>query len=539
MSDFVRDRVKGHQAIVLLAVALLLLAPSMAAVTGQSLWMDEAASCYFADHARLFQLVQLEGIRPVTVAQMPGFHLLLTIWVRVFGDSERALRAINLPFAALFIGSIVLLCRRAGRYGLCLAIPFSVFPLLIYYVNECRPYAALLGLSTAATASLLLHIESPSRRTAWCCCAFSLAAAAMHVLGILTLIVLMAFIFLQASVRRQLMQGWRSWAPALGTALPCYATVLTYYVHSAKQGVHYGRYSITNPSTPGNIPSNWKNIVAFLYEVFGFSGLGPPRNALRVHMTLQTFSGYLFSLSLGVIACCAIAVILIRKVQSGATNRGAVSLLWASLIGLLFLFVIARMSHFGFFGRHGIAIAGSMCCALILALGKSRATSAADVALICLLSLLWGVSSARLLFLYPYAKDDDRAALEVARALRRPVFWNGDSLGAAYYGGCDVAAAQIETVNAPHPTAHWQCVTPIHIVGGSTDADVDALVRPLLGRQCVFVRGKADIYDPTGEWDKRIARWHPRLINRLDGFDVFLVTLPVSEPEHAHGDSEP
>ena len=121
--------------------------------------MDEANSAWFASHARGWNPDQFKGL--AAVPEMPLFHILLMGWVRVFGDSERALRAINIPFAALFFGSILALCR-AGKQRLWWvpAVPFAFFPLLTYYVNESRPYVALLALSTAAGCALLMYARS-------------------------------------------------------------------------------------------------------------------------------------------------------------------------------------------------------------------------------------------------------------------------------------------------------------------------------------------------------------------------------------------
>ncbi|HZL26307.1 MAG TPA: hypothetical protein VFC39_07240, partial [Acidobacteriaceae bacterium] len=81
-------------------VLTLLIVPSLFFVTGQSVWVDEANSAWFASHARGWNPDQFRGL--AAVPEMPLFHVLLVGWVRVFGDSERALRAINIPFAGLF-----------------------------------------------------------------------------------------------------------------------------------------------------------------------------------------------------------------------------------------------------------------------------------------------------------------------------------------------------------------------------------------------------------------------------------------------------
>jgi len=57
--------------------------------------------------------------------------------------------------------------------------------------------------------------------------------------------------------------------------------------------------------------------------------------------------------------------------------------------------------------------------------------------------------------------------------------------------------------------------------------DVDAQVDHIAPGRYVLVRGKPDIADPMGLWAVKIADWNPMLVNRLNGFDVLLVDVPL------------
>ena len=70
----------------------------------------------------------------------------------------------------------------------------------------------------------------------------------------------------------------------------------------AKENILVSRDASVNPDTPGNMVSTWKNVVFFFYETLGFSGLGPPRNVLRVHAGVDSFHGYFWTTLLGVVA---------------------------------------------------------------------------------------------------------------------------------------------------------------------------------------------------------------------------------------------
>jgi len=505
---------------------LLLSVPSILFVTNQSLWMDEARSCWFADHGRILDIRDYQWLS--AVPQMPLFHLLLFAWVRVAGDSERALRSMNLPFAALFLGAIALICRHRGgpRWWLA-ALPFSVFPLLLYYVNESRPYAAILGLSTAATVSYLCYLDSESRKAAFLCGLFAVSALGMHILGGLTTLVLIAYSLSHYEARSKLAATWRKWLPTLALIAPGYLALFVYYVRIHGAGVP--KYTGAAPSEiPGNVPSTWKNLGFFFYELLGFAGLGPPRNELRVHATAAMLIDYLPWLLVGIAACVALACLFL-KWKGSADARQARGMFLAGLAGLLALFIVARAIHFGFFGRHAIGIVGVLCVALALVLCTKQLSPRSRAVASVMLALAWGASSARLLYLYNYGKDDPRSALAAAKATGLPILWDADISEAAYYGGFDLSEPQSMTFFAParHPVEHWKQLTPLHESLRWDEASIHQLIRDLPAGSYVLVSGKPDIFDPEGNWKKAMSSWEPVLINRFVGYEVRIITLPA------------
>src|SRR5439155_11477533 len=73
----------------------------------------------------------------------PAYYMLLGLWIRVFGDGERATHALSLLFA---LGCIPL-AYAAGRSvfdrrtGLVCALLCALTPYLTYYAQETRMYA--------------------------------------------------------------------------------------------------------------------------------------------------------------------------------------------------------------------------------------------------------------------------------------------------------------------------------------------------------------------------------------------------------------
>jgi hypothetical protein len=509
-----------------LTVVALLLIPSSLFVTSQSLWVDEASSAWFADHSRAFNPAEYHFLS--AVPQMPAFHLLLIPWVHLFGDSERALRSINLPFAALFLASLVFLCRRTDeRWSWLPVAPFALFPLLTYYVNECRPYVALLAVSTAAGVAFISYLRTDSRVAACWCCFFSLAAFSMHLLGILTPFILVSYVLLQRGARIQLSRQWKNWIVPLLVSLPGYLALLVYYSHAKVERLSRGQNAISL-ETPGTVTSSWRNVAFFFYEAMGFGGLGPPRNDLRVRANWHIFVGYSVWMILGCVAIAALIFLFFksgRKAQAAESGKGYAL---ACMAGLALLFLAARTMHFGFFGRHGMAIAGLLSCSVMLVLTAERVAFKTRVATILLLFVAWGVSSARLLFVYSYGKDDVRSALAAAKATGLPILWDAGTADAAYYGAYDMNVLSSEMFSAPpsYPNEHWQNKTALHVLNAYTQANLDQALKPYAYGSYVFVLGKADVYDPAEAWRKKLAVWRAVPIDRLNGFDLWIVTIP-------------
>lgn len=503
--------------------SLAFLVPSGLFVTGQSLWIDEAASCWFADHAQGFKANQFHGL--AAVPEMPAFHLLLQVWVRVFGDSERALRSINLPFAAVFLFSLLIVCSLSQRRWWWLpALPFAAFPMLLFYVNECRPYTALLALSTAAAASLFVYLRSGSRWSIWICSFACLGSFSMHLLGILAPLTLLLWLAVMPQGRQVIATQWRGWSLPIVLTLPGYMALAFYYRQVHGEGITINQSPLPS-QTPTSVATSWKNLLLFAYETCGFDGLGPPRNGLRIHPGIHTFNGYAIFLLAGSIAIAVLGIAFVLLWTEQKSTGMALQLLFCVAVALLALFAVARAAHFGFLGRHAMPLIGIAACAVVMGLSElhshSRVRVVAAMALLC----AWTLSSARLLFLYPYGKDDPRSALRIAAATGLPVLWNADVLEAAYYGGYEKDVTDPQLLLPPNrPTDHWQRRLPLTILQNSTDPTaVSTLTASLPDGDYVFVAGKPDLFDSAGLWADSIASWHPHRIDKFNGHDVWLI----------------
>jgi hypothetical protein len=192
------------------------------------------------------------------------------------------------------------------------------------------------------------------------------------------------------------------------------------------------------------------------------------------------------------------------------------------------MFLMARVAHFGFFGRHGMALVGLLCCSLVVALSSRDIGDRLRYAVVAVLVIVWGASSARLLFVYPYTKDDVRSALQVASAQGVPILWNAGDRDVAYYGGFGVDGGRQWPFDIPPAVAtrHWRKLTVLHMLPEANSAQAALIASRLKPGNYVMVKGKADVFDVNGSWSAAMTNWHPRLLNRLNGFDVWRVTIP-------------
>lgn len=116
----------------------------------QSLWTDELVSwsCSRANSiGQVIHRVIADDAHP------PGYHLILYVFIKLFGDSPTVLR---LPSALAGIGSILmvfLLGRRvySATEGLIAAGWVAILPFPLFYSQEARPYSLLMLSTVMAT----------------------------------------------------------------------------------------------------------------------------------------------------------------------------------------------------------------------------------------------------------------------------------------------------------------------------------------------------------------------------------------------------
>ena len=149
---------------ILLAAGWLALAVFVAVGMERALWLDEANSVLIAAHppAGIVDALSRDN-------NFPLYYFLLSAWMRLFGDSEIALRALSALFYVAGCAPAYALGRRlaGGRAGWYSAFLYEVSPLAVRQAQNVRMYS-LLGLLAGLATLLFLrlfHDGDRSRRT--------------------------------------------------------------------------------------------------------------------------------------------------------------------------------------------------------------------------------------------------------------------------------------------------------------------------------------------------------------------------------------
>jgi len=509
----------GSRAAVLVPFLISLTVPLTLglAITRQSLWTDEGFTVWFASHSSLSSFLQaLIGSRGAPGDPQFIFYLLhIWAWIKLFGCSELSLRSANIPFAAIFIYSMTWASQRLfwNRH---LWVLFCLSPFFWFYLNEARPYIALLSFASAATVALLAFFVDPERygKTAprLCLSALFLAWGA-HILAAFLfptlLILVLAMINSDSKLKSDFLRYWKH--PILWCA-PLFLLLGGFYIWVSSYGVN------KIEGKPG-----WRNLAFAFYEFAGFAGLGPPRNDIRENPSLPVFLPYWPLLLLGAISLAAVIFFLRRTLQSGIVRY----LLISASAGLLIALTLSSFAHFQVLGRH-LAVFFPLFLLPVM-IGPKRSLRWPSVhrnaiVSVCALGLVWGVSDLRLVLLNKYAKDSYREACSIALSRARQdgavILWAADPVTAEYYG-VTVTPANGAFLD-PQPSVPQPSLSDgqaIGVFGWSADQANSYLANSTV--PTILVLGKAQPFDTLGVWRGRIREHTPAPIARLNALSIY------------------
>jgi 4-amino-4-deoxy-L-arabinose transferase-like glycosyltransferase len=146
--------------VLLVAIGVLAAALRFYGLGHESLWEDEIASVEFARQP--LQLLWSDWMLRET--NPPLYYSLLHVWVRLFGESEFAVRSLSAVVGCATIPLFYVLGRdfASRRAGLIAALLAAVWPHQVYFGQEARGY--ILGAAAALVAMIgLLRIRDGMR----------------------------------------------------------------------------------------------------------------------------------------------------------------------------------------------------------------------------------------------------------------------------------------------------------------------------------------------------------------------------------------
>lgn len=374
---------------ILILLSLLL---GAAAISGDSLWMDEGKRLYHA----------LEGSWTVLWSGMqqdmqPLFFLQEWAWGHLFCFQDFVMRGMNLPFLAVAVVYLLLILRRLGLPSL-LVLLLPLHPMTVYYMNDISPYIILL----ACTMGMLYHGFFAAERHAWRHVAllhvWLVTAYAYHfIAGFMGVIYACSLAVDAVRYRRE--TPWRRHLLTGAAFCVLYLPLTWFYLSHMHDGQGHGW------GAPGAANAGY-----VLYALPGCQGLGLSRNALRAH-AFREFTPVMAVLLAGHLS--ALGALLLCHARRAVSLLCRRYVLCLGVYALLFV-AAAFVMKFQFWERHLMPLlAGVLVWEVQLAGAVLRAPRRPWLNRLLLAAVAAGLltSSVRLRFDGYYGKEDFKGVL--------------------------------------------------------------------------------------------------------------------------------
>lgn len=486
----------------LLGLALL---SGLLAISGGSLWIDEGNSAFRAMQPTLPLFWKSLVTGGGSDAQMPLYMLYLWSWEKLFGAGEWQLRASNLPLWLLANGALLTTAERLRPFSARVA-RMSVFlaclsPFLWQYLDEARPYIMQFSGGTLLLCFLLELNHDTARifrtSTIWKAALGVIFLAGGSLLGVFWVIAggMAALILLWQSRAITYPKRHRIEKGAVLLAATSSIILLAlglYYLHVMEAG--------GGASRQGNTIGNLGFIV---YEMTGFSGLGPGRLALRNGPAGDTLKPFIPWLAAGAV-CIGVPILAAgyQQFRRAGHSENEVFPRWLLIYCLpLSVTLLAGIaSGVRVLGRHmipGFPVVLWALAALLISLRFDERSHLRRTWL--LLPLAWIVSATQFRWSDKPQRDEYRFVAQAARAALdkgQSVLWAADHLTGIYYKLPLNDSAQFRTI--ANPTED-----------------------PLAFRPNLVICSRPDIYDAHGQIQEAASRHNYRVIAQAASFTVY------------------
>jgi hypothetical protein len=403
---------------------------SFASISAQSLWIDEGNSAYRAIQPTLADFwatnIQFGG----SDLQMPGYMLSLWTWEKIFGSSEYALRAMNIPFFLVSVFSALFLFKTPPSTRLPFALLLCLSPMVWIYMDEARPYIFQLTGATLVLIGMVDQGKNPARikKNLLVFCLGILILSVASLTG-----VVFAFFFglgflgilLHQKTLSQIFSSRRNLA-ILALSLIALLGLGAYYFWTLQMGVGASNAASTSLSS-----------LAFaFYELWGFMGFGPGRLELRSEgvSALQPFLPWIaaFAIIVFLFATASFHNLIIHRppiwvwiITTAALGAGVC------------MITIGITKDFRIIGRHLMPLLPFLLLFMAWGLGNlwlsAKKPQRILVAIFCCMLLISSLSARAG---NRFQKDDYRSAAKLAQSYLEQgkiVWWAADEPSALYY----------------------------------------------------------------------------------------------------------
>ena len=470
------------------------------AISGQSLWIDEACTAVKAQQETLpgwwHEMRHIGG----SDLQMPLYMLWIWACEKLFGSGEIALRAVNLFWLLPGLLAWWRVLARQPQLQQAFFLVAACNPFVWYYLDEARPYAMQIGASLFLTAALCRWSEqtaSPPPGESFWAWGFAGSLVALSGASMLGMVwagaAIVAAIFL--TPRERLLKLGRDHVLAWLAGITLLAALGVYYLWTLKAGARASDVASTNA----------KNVVFIAYELLGFAGLGPGRLEIR-EGGLQVFKPYGPELGLYGAVVLTLIVYAVRDGWRHYSHKKILGLAVIAAAPAAFIVAAGVVLHFRVLGRHAAPLIP--CLLFLTALGWQSLAERGGWRRILAVTFLGLslVSALSLRFCERHAKDDYRRAAGIAQEAKshgERVWWCADGTAGGYYG--------VPLTNSPAaaPGRVW-------LVGAPTEALLMGIPPPDL-----LLLSKPDIYDANGHVRAFLVKGRYKLAGTIPAFTIW------------------
>ena len=328
-----RSRLRSLISLHSLSLVIISLVVGALAITNQSMWMDEGNAIVKAMMPSIQEMWSFSKYMQGSEIQMPFFMLSLWCWEKVAGDSEYALRLINLPFLIIMV---LALCRYRFWPLVCLTSPF-----VLYYVGELRPYmfqmaGAAVGFSALCRIGSIDAATNDTRGVHGLLFSVNFLAATSLTSAVCSFALILGALIAKPSLLRNI----AFWKKAAIWAIPG-LLVAGYYGYTLLAGF---RGAVDRG---GGLLS-----MAFGgYEMVGLMGLGPGRSEIREMDVIGLISGYPW-LPVVAVATTLLWLVGVRIFLTGFRTEGRLALACSVILPVLVFAGVSVIADFSILGRH-------------------------------------------------------------------------------------------------------------------------------------------------------------------------------------------